>query len=139
MEQLAEFAGNHVLMTLALLGSFALVATYEIRLRANAGTQVSPGDAVKLINRAALVIDVRSDEAYAGGHIANARHVALADLEQDPDAIKKNKNKIVLAVCDSGTASGRAAAALRKAGFENAFSLRGGLNAWRAENLPLAK
>jgi rhodanese-related sulfurtransferase len=46
---------------------------------------------------------------------------------------------VLLTVCDSGQTSGKAAAVLRKAGYENSFSLRGGIQAWRAENLPLAK
>jgi rhodanese-related sulfurtransferase len=138
MEQLAEFAGNHLLMVLALIGSFGLVATYELRLRATGVTQVSPGDAVKLINKAAVIVDVRSAESFASGHIANARNIPLAELENDPDKIKKNKSKIVLTVCDAGPDAGRAANALRKAGYEHAFSLRGGIKAWRTENLPLA-
>ena len=137
MDQLAEFAGNHMMMVLALIGSFGLVATYELRLRAAGVTQVSPSDAVKLINKSAVIVDVRSADAFASGHIANARNIPLAELENDPDKIKKNKSKIVLAVCDTGLDSGRAANALRKAGFENAFSVRGGIKAWRSENLPL--
>lgn len=139
MEQLAEFAGNHVLLTLALFGACALVVAYELRLKSQGLTHVSPNDAVKLINKSALVIDVRGAEAYGDGHIANARNIELASLEADPDAIKKNKSKILLAVCDTGPASAKAAAVLRKAGYENSFSLRGGIQAWRAENLPLAK
>lgn len=139
MEQLAEFAGNHTLMVLALLGSFGLVAVYEIRLRASTLTHVSPGDAVKLINKAAVVIDVRDAEAFASGHIVNARNLPLGELLGDPDAVKKNKSKILLTVCDSGLECGKAANALRKAGYESAFSLRGGIKAWRAENLPLTK
>ena len=139
MEQLAEFAGNHVLLVAGLIGSFGLAAAYELRQRAHGVTQVSPGDAVKLINKSALVIDVRSPEAYGSGHIVNARNLTVADLEKDPDAIKKNKGKIVLVVCDSGMQAGKAANLLRKAGYENTFSLRGGISAWRTENLPLAK
>ena len=139
MEQLAEFAGNHVLLTMALIGAFALVVFYELQLRSQGLTHVSPGDAVRLINKSALVIDVRSPEAFAGGHIANARNIELASLEADPGSIKKKKGKVLLTVCDTGLTAAKAAALLRKAGYENAFSLRGGIQAWRAENLPLAK
>jgi rhodanese-related sulfurtransferase len=139
MEQLAEFAGNHILLTLALIGAFGLVVANELRLNRQGLTHISPGDAVKLINKSALVVDVRSAEAFGGGHIANARNIELAALEADPDSVKKNKSKVLLTVCDSGLTSGKAAAVLRKAGYENSFSLRGGIQAWRAENLPLAK
>ena len=125
MEQLAEFAGNHVLLTLALIGAFALVVATELRLKTQGLTHVSPGDAVRLINKS--------------GHIANSRNIELASLEADPDSVKKNKSKVLLTVCDTGLTSGKAAAVLRKAGYENSFSLRGGIQAWRAENLPLAK
>jgi rhodanese-related sulfurtransferase len=139
MEQLAEFAGNHALLVAGLIASMGLAAAYELRQRAHGITQISPGEAVKLINKSALVVDVRSPEAYGSGHIVNARNLVLADLEKDPAAIKKNKAKVVLTVCDSGTEAGKAANLLRKAGYENTFSLRGGINAWRAENLPLTK
>jgi rhodanese-related sulfurtransferase len=102
-------------------------------------THVSPGDAVRLINRSAHVIDVRPAEAFGDGHIANSRNIELASLEADPNSVKKKKDKVLLTVCDSGQTSGKAAAVLRKAGYENSFSLRGGIQAWRAENLPLAK
>ena len=139
MEQLAEFAGNHVILTFALIGALGLVIASELLIKAQGLTHVSPGDAVKLINRSAVIIDVRSPEAYGDGHIANARNMELASLEADPDGIKKKKDKVLLAVCETGLTSGKAAAILRKAGFENSFSLRGGIQAWRAENLPLAK
>ncbi|NNC64466.1 MAG: rhodanese-like domain-containing protein [Gammaproteobacteria bacterium] len=139
MEQLAEFASNHVLLTMALIGALALVAATELRLKTQGLTHVSPGDAVRLINKSAHVIDVRSAEAFGDGHIANSRNIELASLEADPDSVKKKKDKVLLTVCDSGQTSGKAAAVLRKAGYENSFSLRGGIQAWRAENLPLAK
>lgn len=139
MEQLAQFAGNHLLLVIGLFGAFGLVAVYELRLRAQGVTHVSPGDAVKLMNKSALVVDVRSPEAFKDGHIVNARNLPLAELAADPESLKKNKTKIVLTVCESGTESGKAANLLRKAGYDNAFSIRGGIRAWRTENLPLAK
>jgi rhodanese-related sulfurtransferase len=139
MEQLAEFAGNHVLLVLGLIGSFGLVAAYELRQRAHGVTQVSPSDAVKLINKSALVVDVRSPEAFRSGHIVNSRNLTIAEIEKDPEAIKKNKNKVLLTVCDNGMDAGKAANLLRKAGYGNTFSLRGGIKAWQTENLPLAK
>ena len=67
------------------------------------------------------------------------RSVAFDRLRQGDETIHKQKNKILLAVCGDGASSGRAAGLLRKAGYENAFSLKGGLARWRADNLPLVK
>ena len=112
---------------------------YELRLRSQGATHVSAADAVRLINKGALVIDVRKPEEYQAGHIVNARNVPVDRVQQGDDAITKQKNKILLAVCADGATSGRAAGHLRKAGYENAFSLKGGLAGWRADNLPLVK
>ncbi len=139
MNQLVEFTGHHPWIVAGVIGAILAVAFYELRLRATSALQVSAADAVRLINRGALVIDVRKPEEFAAGHIVNARNVTLDKLQQGDDAVKKQKDKILLTVCDSGTTAARAADLLRRAGYANVFNLRGGLSSWRSENLPLVK
>ena len=139
MAQLVEFANNHVWLVAGLVLAWSAVMFYELRLRTQSATHVTAADAVRLINKGALVIDVRKPEEFGQGHIVNARNIALERLAKDDDAINKQKNKILLAVCGDGSSSGRVAGILRKSGYENAFSLKGGLAGWRADNLPLVK
>lgn len=139
MAQLVEFIGNHVWLVAGLVAAVSAVMFYEVRLRAHGATHVSAADAVRLINKGALVIDIRKPEEFETGHIVNARNVPLERVEKDENAIGKQKNKILLAVCADGSTAGRAAGHLRKTGYENAFSLKGGLAGWRADNLPLVK
>ncbi|HEY8520292.1 MAG TPA: rhodanese-like domain-containing protein [Gammaproteobacteria bacterium] len=140
MGQLAEFISNHPWLITGLVVSWLAVMTYELRLKSQSLTHVSVNDAVRLINnKGALVIDVREPEAYAAGHIVNSRNIPLKQLMSGEDVVKKQKNKVLLTVCDRGTISGKAAIALRKAGYQSTFSLKGGLAGWRAENLPLVK
>ncbi len=139
MAQLVEFIGNHVWLVAGLVAAASAVMFYEVRLRAQGATHVSAADAVRLINKGALVIDIRKPEEFQAGHIVNARNVPLERVEKDENAIGKQKNKILLAVCADGSTAGRAAGHLRKTGYENAFSLKGGLAGWRADNLPLVK
>jgi rhodanese-related sulfurtransferase len=139
MGQLLEFVSHHPLLVGGLLVSWTAVMFYELRLRAGGTTHVSAADAVRLINKGALVIDVRKADDFVAGHIVNARNVALEKIQEDQESIAKKKDKIVLAVCDNGGLSGKAASLLRKAGYQNAFSLRGGIVGWRADNLPLVK
>jgi rhodanese-related sulfurtransferase len=138
MGQLVEFAGNHVWLMTGLVVAWSAVMFYELRSRTQGATHVSAADAVRLINKGALVIDVRKPDEFQTGHIVNARNVPV-DRVQQGDEINKKKDKILLAVCADGSTSGRAAGHLRKAGYENAFSLKGGLAGWRADNLPLVK
>jgi rhodanese-related sulfurtransferase len=139
MAQIIEFANHHSWLIAGLFASWIAVMVYELRLRAGGITHVSAADAVRLINKGALVIDVRKPDEFQSGHIVNARNVALDRLKGEEDAIAKKKDKVLLAVCDNGGLSGKAASMLRKAGYTNAFSLKGGLGGWRSDNLPLVK
>ena len=138
MERLVEFAQNNVFLVLALLATWSAVMFYEIKLKSRGLFQVSAADALRIINKGAMIIDVRPAAAFGNGHIVNARNIALEALQSDRPPLKR-KNKVLLTVCENGINSGKAASSLRKAGFESVFSLKGGLNQWRSENLPLVK
>jgi rhodanese-related sulfurtransferase len=139
MGQVVEFATNHPFLVAGLLAAWAAVMFYELRLKSASTTHVSAADAVRLINKGALVIDVRKAEEYQAGHIVNSRNIEIDKIVRDEDAVNKQKNKVLLTVCTNGASSGRAATLLRKAGYPTVFSLKGGLSGWRAENLPLVK
>lgn len=139
MGQLAEFVGNHPYLGLAVVASLGAVVFYELRLKSQAIGQLSVADAVRLINRGATIVDVRKPEEYGAGHIVNARNIPLSEIEADAKIVKKPKDKVLVTVCESGGTSRRAAALLKHAGFENVFSLKGGIASWRADSLPLVK
>jgi rhodanese-related sulfurtransferase len=100
---------------------------------------VSPNDAIQLSNGGALLLDVREAGEYEAGHIIDARHIPAAQVGAQADSLKKYREKPVVVYCDSGFASAGAARALRAAGFSKVVTLRGGLQNWRQENLPLVK
>lgn len=137
MEQYLEFTANHPLLVGALLLSFFLVVFSEVRRKARGVTSLEPQDAVKLINADAVVIDLRSAEAFARGHIVNARNIPAEQLDEKSAALEKYKSRPIVAVCDAGMTSGRTVDKLRKAGLDNVFGLRGGIAAWQQASLPL--
>lgn len=100
---------------------------------------MGPLDAVRLMNQGALVLDVRSKAEFEAGHILDAKHVPQEELAQSAETLKKYREKAVVACCESGMRSGAAARVLRAQGFTKVVNLQGGLQAWRAENLPLVK
>jgi rhodanese-related sulfurtransferase len=138
MDQLIEFADNNRLLFLALLASWAGVMFYEMKLKATTLSQVSTTDAVRIINKGAIIIDVRPDGAYEAGHIVNAKNITFSAIQSNQN-VNKKKNKLLLTVCENGVSSSKAANLLRKAGFENVFSLKGGLRQWRTDNMTLIK
>lgn len=104
------------------------------------GNEIGTVETVQLINRRdAVVVDVRESAEYAAGHIANARHIPLAQLADHLKTLEKYKTRPVIVCCRSGSRSAGAAGILRKNGFNEAFTLRGGILAWVQASMPLEK
>ena len=129
---------NMFLVAVAFVSGGMLI--WPLVRRASAGASISTLQATLLINQQnALVLDVREAAEYEKGHMLNARNIALGELESRAAEIEKHKAKPVIVACDDGNRSGRAATALRKRGFEQVFTLSGGIGAWRQAGLPLEK
>lgn len=139
MDRLVEYAGHHPLLFAAALLAAALVATYELWLQRQNASGVSPQELIRLMNQGALVLDLRPQDQFGSGHISGARQMASDQILKANETLKKHREKLVVVYCDAGSVSASAARQLAAQGFTKAFSLRGGLNAWRSENLPLAR
>lgn len=139
MTQVLEFAARHPTQAAMLVAAALAVLFYELRLRAQSSGSISPQDAVRLMNQGAAVVDLRSAEDYAAGHIGNARRLPLESLAEGAESLKRFKEKPVIVYCDRGSSAGVAVRKLGALGFSKLFSLRGGLAAWRSENLPVVR
>jgi len=129
---------NHWLVT-ATVVVLVLVIVVEIRARMASLAAVSPQDAIRLMNRGAMIIDLRPAEQYAAGHLSGARRFDGEQILKAGETLKKYKQKPLIVYDESGSLGSSAARQLKAQGFEHAFNLRGGLAAWRADNLPLEK
>ena len=116
-----------------------LVIVYEMRVQSETKASVSPQDMVRLMNQGALLIDLRPLEQYSAGHVGGARHMSGEQILQAADTLKKYKEKAVVVYDDTGSLAASAVRQLAAQGFTKAFTLRGGLAAWRTENLPLTR
>lgn len=139
MSRLVEYTTNHPFLVAAAAILAVLTIVFEFRQRARGSLAVGPQDAVRLVNTGALVVDVRDAQAYEAGHIIDARSIPAAEVAEKAETLKKFKEKPVVLYCDSGSASGSAAKALQALGFTKVVSLRGGLQSWLQENLPVVK
>jgi rhodanese-related sulfurtransferase len=103
-------------------------------------SEVGVAQAVHLINRQdAAIVDVREPGEFKSGHIPNARNIPVGQLGDRTKELEKSKSKPILLVCASGSRSASAAGQLRKAGFEQAVSLAGGMGAWQQASMPVEK
>jgi rhodanese-related sulfurtransferase len=102
--------------------------------------EVTPNEAVMLINHAqALVLDVRENAEFAAGHLPEARHIPLGQLESRLSELGKWKSKPIVVNCQAGRRSATACEILSRNGFSMANSLAGGIVAWQAAKLPVIK
>jgi rhodanese-related sulfurtransferase len=103
------------------------------------GGKVTANEAVRLINREkGVLIDVCEPAEYAAGHPSGAKNVPFGSLD-GAKALPSNKTTPVIVTCASGARAGRAAALLRKQGYEKAVALAGGNRAWAEASLPVEK
>jgi rhodanese-related sulfurtransferase len=132
-----EFIKNNIwLIGIALISGGALLLPFLQRR----GPKVNHYQATQLINQGkTLVLDVRTADKYADGHLQGAKNIPLAELDSRIKEIEKSKNNTVITVCDFGKISVNAAATLAKAGFANVFSLEGGITGWKTQGLPTVK
>jgi rhodanese-related sulfurtransferase len=108
--------------------------------RGATGATVTPQEATLMMNRQdAVVLDVREQEQFQKSHILHARNVPLSRFEDAAGELQKLKAKPVIVACETGSRSGKAAAMLRKSGFEKVHTLAGGLAAWQQAGLPVEK
>jgi rhodanese-related sulfurtransferase len=81
-----------------------------------------------------LLVDVRTPEEFASGHIAGAINIPVEELGSRLAEI--GSDKPVVLYCRSGNRSTTAASILESAGYEGVYNL-GGTIQWTAAGLPL--
>ena len=101
---------------------------------------VSSAEATQLINRRnAVLLDVREPKEFEGGRLPEALHIPLSQLAGRTSELAKMVSRPIVAYCDSGRKSSSAAGVLTKAGFQEVYSLQGGILAWKKDGLPVEK
>lgn len=86
-----------------------------------------------------ILLDVRTPEEMAEGHIDKATNLDFLD-ESFPEKIESlNKNKTYLLYCRSGKRTAKAGAMMKAAGFKNIYMLDGGITTWVEEGKPVEK
>lgn len=130
---------NLILLSMMLVSGGMLLAPLIPGL-IHGGNSVNPTAATLLINRSkAIVIDVRTAEEFAKGHLARSKNIVINQLPSDLESLKIAKNLPVILVCDTGTRSSSMIQKIKAAGYAEVFNLEGGIKAWNLAGLPLVK
>jgi rhodanese-related sulfurtransferase len=135
-----KFLADNVLLIGLAIGSGFMLLWPMLKRSASGVANLTPTEAVLLMNRSnAVVVDVREATEYAQGHIADAKHIPLAQLGERLKELTRYKDKPVLLHCQGGVRSAKACDLLAKHGFTKLYNLQGGINAWQQAKLPVVK
>jgi phage shock protein E len=95
--------------------------------------EIAPDEVKTLMQTGAVVIDVRDREEFEDGHIAGATNISRGTLEMRIAEVVPDKNTPVVCYCAGGNRGALATDTLVKMGYGKAFSIAGGLNAFKAQ------
>lgn len=109
-----------VLLVSACGSSSAAISKMDVKAFADAASQ--PG---------VVLLDVRSPEEFAAGHLPGAVNINVEDSGFADAIAKLDKNATYAVYCQSGRRSGIATSQMAEAGFATLFDLQGGVQAWK--------
>ena len=140
MDLYINFVTHNWMLIIALFVILGMIFFNFFGSRLRGYHPVGPADSVNLINHEnAIVLDVRENKEYQGGHILNSIHIPQSALAKRITELEKYKSRPIIVGCRSGHRSAHACGLLKKQGFETVYNLSGGVMAWQSANLPLTR
>jgi rhodanese-related sulfurtransferase len=86
-----------------------------------------------------VILDVRTAQEYAGGHIVKAVNIDFQSEDFTLNVSKLDKNYTYLVYCQAGGRSAKASQAMFQLGFRGVLNLSGGITQWEAKRYPVQK
>lgn len=112
------------IIAVAVLG---LVGVLVLKQRVSSSF-VESDQAHALVTDGAALIDVRSPEEFASGHIEGARNIPVGEIGARSAEVG-DKDAVVVVYCRSGMRSAQAKSTLESEGFTQVHNL-GGMSRW---------
>lgn len=118
--------------------AFAAILLSSCSNAQSANTNLAPTEFANKIKAApkAVILDVRTPDEYASGHVANALNYDWNGTQFEKQIASLDKSKPVFVYCLSGRRSASAASKMRADGFKVVYEMDGGISGWRAAKLP---
>jgi rhodanese-related sulfurtransferase len=105
--------------------------------KTDASFVLQPEDFKTKVDAGAILIDVRTVEEYANGHITGSLNMDVNAPNFKDNVLMLDKSKQYAVYCASGVRSGKAADVMRQTGFTSVYTLAGGVKTWSDKGLPL--
>lgn len=86
-----------------------------------------------------LILDVRTEDEFAAGHIPGAVNIHFRDLPNHLDTLRAQNPSSIVVYCETGIRAGIAERTQQQAGFKTVLHLEGHMRAWRSHDLPVVR
>jgi rhodanese-related sulfurtransferase len=90
-------------------------------------------------NTGFIILDVRTPEEYAAGHIANAMNIDYSAPNFSDEVNRLDKTNTYLVYCHTGARSAAASQVMQGLGFKDIYNMTGGITDWQAAGYPVVK
>lgn len=134
MDQLIEFFGNHLILSLAFFIVLFMIFSLEMGALTNKFKPVTYSELTNLINKDKItLVDLRDEKDYTNGHIIDSLNLTIESIEKN----KFNKQQPIITYSDNDKDSIKAAQEYVKQGYQMVYYLQGGIQSWVENNMPL--
>ena len=135
---LMEFLGQNIPLMALLVLLFIAVMVVEYWDNGRGVRKLSSHEAVKFMNdKRSLLVDLRDYAQFEKGYIQGAKQIAWEALRKTANEHIKKKDTPVLLIDTGEQRALKTATDLKKQGFLEVHILKGGMESWHKENLPL--
>lgn len=116
-----------------MLASFSSVSAQKTQLNSPAVKEVLKK------NKAIVVLDVRTPEEFAAGHLKGARNIDIRQPVSYSKLDQLNPKTTYLVYCRTNHRSGMAVDYMMQKGFKNVYQMMDGFPGWAANNFAYEK
>ena len=139
MEEYFNFISNNPVLFLLFFIILGFIIFNEYKTLTQKFKNITPQDAVFLINKNAFILDVRESSELNHGIIKDSKHINFSSVQTSLDSIKKYSSRPTIVYCKSGARYATISNILSKNNFSEVYSMKGGFEAWVSDNLPVVK
>ncbi|MFZ3385224.1 MAG: rhodanese-like domain-containing protein [Candidatus Methanoperedens sp.] len=123
-----------IMLSLLILAIFSGCISDTKPIEKNQYTDISVQEGKAMIDRKEVfILDVRTNEEYAAGHINGSTLLAVQDIPKQELGEKLKaipKDSKILVYCRSGSRSAKASGILAENGFTMVYNMQGGITEW---------
>ncbi len=119
-----------------------LAATLACAAAAAGPATIEPkalSDRIAWADRSLVVLDVRTPEEFAAGHVPGAINIPHTELAARVAELEGARDRDIVIYCRTGRRTGEALGVLEKSGFKRVLHLQGDYTRWSGEHFPVVK